>query len=391
MSGPQGEERATGGKRLQDLQIYLTRRPVMLALLCIATVVFFVAVSGLSRVYHAQQDSLANRWFSRGVTDLAANRYGPAVTEFRTALLYSRDNYSYQLNLAEALVGLKRTGEAYAYLINLWDREPENGLVNLELARIAAQKHETDQALRYYHNAIYATWPGDQEMERRDTRLELIDFLLKINAKPQAQAELIALAANSGSDTSQQALLGDLFLQTRDYEHALAAYKQILRLDPHNQKALAGAGKAAFQLGRYPVAQKYLEEAVAADPQDSQSSALLETAELVLRMDPFQRQISAAERARIVVEAFGAAGERIKSCSIPLSAARSANSQQGLADAWAKMKPQITERGLRRDPDLVEPAMELVFNIERQTNATCGTPAGTDMALLLIARLHEGS
>ena len=83
-----------------------------------------------------------------------------------------------------------------SYLINLWEREPENGHVNLELARIAAQKGETEQALRYYNNAIYATWPGDQEVERRDTRLELIEFLLSINAKAQAQSELIALAAN---------------------------------------------------------------------------------------------------------------------------------------------------------------------------------------------------
>jgi hypothetical protein len=57
--------------------------------------------------------------------------------------------------------------KAYAYLINLWEREPENGLVNLELARIAAQKGDTEQALRYYHNAIYAVWPGDQEVQRR--------------------------------------------------------------------------------------------------------------------------------------------------------------------------------------------------------------------------------
>ena len=69
------------------------------------------------------------------------------------------DDYAYQLNLAEALIGLKRTGEASTYLVNLWDRQPEDGLVNLELARIAVQKGQTEQALRYYHNAIYAAWP----------------------------------------------------------------------------------------------------------------------------------------------------------------------------------------------------------------------------------------
>jgi hypothetical protein len=55
------------------------------------------------------------------------------------------------------------------------------------------------------------------------------------------------------------------------------------------------------------------------------------------------------------------------------------------------MKPQITESGLRRDPELAEPAMDLVFKIERQANVDCGTPTGMDMALLLISKLHEGN
>ena len=261
----------------KSLGLYLTREPVILALLSVSAVVLFLAVTGLSRAYHAQQDSLGNRWFTRGVTDLKAERFDRAVNEFRTALIYSRDNYSYQLNLAEALVGVKRTDEAYAYLINLWEREPENGLVNRELARIAAQKGEAEQALRYYHNAIYATWPVDQEMERRNTRLELIEFLLRINAKAQAQSELIALAANLGDDLSQQAHVGDLFLRTQDYEHALAAYRLSLRANHHNPAALAGAGLAAMELGRYSLAQRYLEEAVAADPSDAQSAARLKT------------------------------------------------------------------------------------------------------------------
>ena len=35
--------------------------------------------------------------------------------------------------------------------------------------------------------------------------------------------------------------------------------------------------------------------------------------------------------------------------------------------------------------------MDLVFNIERQANTACGPPTGTDMALLLISKLHEGN
>jgi hypothetical protein len=55
------------------------------------------------------------------------------------------------------------------------------------------------------------------------------------------------------------------------------------------------------------------------------------------------------------------------------------------------MKPRITESGLRRDPDLVNTAMELVFGIERQTSSACGAASEKDAALLLIAKLHEGN
>lgn len=369
------------------------REPATLALLAVLAVACFAGVSALSRIYHSQQASLGNRWFTRGTVDLQAQRFERAVSEFRTALLYSRDNYQYQLNLAEALIGLKRTSEAHAYLINLWEREPENGLVNLKLARIATQEKETDQALRYYHNAIYATWSGDQEIERQNARVELIEFLLSINDKMQAQSELIALAANLNGDPSQHARAGELFLRAQDYEHALAEYRLSLKSDRHNPAVLAGAGGAAFALGQYGLAQRYLQAAAAADPNDAQSVGLLKTAGLVLQMDPFRRQISAAERIQIVMEAFAAAGERLEACPAsdlkgPLAAG---SGLWSLRENWVKMKPRITQRSLRQNPDLVEAAMDLVFNIERQSSAACGTPTGTNLALLLIAKMHEGN
>jgi tetratricopeptide (TPR) repeat protein len=381
------EDILASDERQQGRASYLGREPLSLVLLSVVAVVFFLAVGGLSRVYHSQQEALGNRWFTRGIADLKEQRFERAVSEFRTALIYSRDNYSYQLNLAQALIGLKQTNEAYSYLINLWEREPENGLVNLELARIAAQRRETEQALRYYHNAIYATWPGDQEIQRRDARLELINFLLSINDKTQAQSELIALAANLDGDPSQHAHAGDLFLGTQDYEHGLAEYRLSLKADRHNPVVLARAGWAAFELGRYPLAQRYLQAAVSADPSDAQSSARLKTTELVLQMDPFQRQVSAAERNRIVMEAFAAAGQRLKECPD----GGSAPSLRDLSEKWSKMNGQISERSLQRNPDLVETVMDLVFSIERQSSATCGAPTGTDLALLLIAKLHEGN
>jgi tetratricopeptide (TPR) repeat protein len=374
-----------------SLQFYLRQQPVVLALIFLLLIVFFVFVTGLSRAYTAQRQALGTRWFNRGVEELNAKRYPAAVTDFRTALLYSRDDYSYQLNLAEALIGVRQTGEASAYLLNLWDREPEDALVNLELARIAAQQARTKDAIRYYHDAVYAAWPAEQEWKRRDARFELIDLLLHINARAQAEAELIAVSENVGSDPTQQERIGNLFLRAQDYEHALAAFRVGLRSDPHDEGALAGAGVAAFELGQYPVAQHYLQEAAAKNPQDTEIAERLQTTETVLRMNPFRRQISGKERSEIVMEAFAMAGQRIKSCAVPTSAApRGVAAEKSLSDEWNQMKSKVTDQQLRADPELVDAAMDVIFRIERQTSILCGMPTGDDLALLLIAK-SQGS
>jgi len=378
----------TDGHKRLDFQRYFAREPVNLALLTGLTVVLFLFVAGLSRIYQAQQDAFANEWSAKGKTDLQAQHFSDAVGDFRNALLYARDNDSYQLSLAEALIGDNRPDEARAYLINLWDHRPEDGLVNLNLARIAAAKGQTQQALRYYHNAIYAPWPENEEAEQRETRLELIEYLLRINARAQAESELIALAANPGDKPSDLIHLGDLFMKAQDYERALTEYRLCVAVDRHNLTAIAGAGNAAFELGRYLVAQRYLEETVNRTPSDTQSAARLRVTVQVLRLDPFRRQITMAERARVVVEAFNAAGARLKTCA-PDSLSLPVTQQTGLAQEWSTLKPRITERSLQHNPDLTNTAMQLVFSIERQSSATCGAPSDTDSALLLIANMHE--
>jgi tetratricopeptide (TPR) repeat protein len=386
------QEQKLAHETLSRVRVYLRQRPVMLVLLTALTVLLFACVSGLSRAYRDQQTSLGTRWFDRGVADLKAKRYPYAVRDFRAALLYSRDNYTYQLNLAEALLGMKQTGAASAYLLNLWDRQPEDGLVNLELARIAAEKGQVAQAVRYYHDAVYAVWPRDQETQRREARLELIDLLLRKKQKAQAQAELIALAENENEDALHSQLLGDLFSRADDYQHALAEYRLTLKADPHNARALAGAGYAAYELGDYPVAQRYLQEAVQRNPTDSESTERLHLTDMVLRLDPFRRQIPIAERNRLVIEAFGIAGQRLQKCAVPnADAGEPGGPQSDLSGEWASLKSQITEHGLQRNPDLGEQAMELVFRIERQASVSCGAPVGPDLALLLISKLREGN
>jgi len=108
------QEERMASRAIARYRFYLRQRPVILATLTALAVVLFLVVTGLSRTHQAQRQAIGVRWFNRGVADLNAKRYDAAVTDFRAALLYAPDEYSYQLNLAEALIGQGHTGQALA-------------------------------------------------------------------------------------------------------------------------------------------------------------------------------------------------------------------------------------------------------------------------------------
>ena len=374
----------------RSLSWYARREPrVIVALASVATLGFF-GVSGLSKIYHRELDARGSQWFASGDSALRDNKLASAVNDFQVALSFSRDNFEYELRLAQALVALNRTEEALAYLDNLWQRQPENGSVNLELARIYSKKKDITKALRYYHNAIYAVWSTDADAQQLSVRLELIGFLLEQKAQYQAEAELISLGKNLPDDPSLRLQIADLYMKVPDYQRALAGYREVLKLQRHNIAALAGAGRAAFEMGEYQVAQRYLGAVVSSQSGNAEAQDLLNLTKMVPKMDPYQIY-SPAERRLAALNAFNIAGQRLNTCvNQGKNASSGINPNLQTLDAqWTEMKTQLTERTLRQHPDLLDPAMDLVFSIERQTSESCGSPSGPDEALLLISKLHE--
>lgn len=222
----------------------LQQRSVTLTLLLAGAVLLFLFVAALTRLVHRHEQSLADRATLRGNAALAAGRYNQALEGFKTALLYARDDERDSLGQAEALLGLGHIDEAEAYLLRLRDKQPENGGINLALARIAVQKNRFDDAEKYYHCAIYAVWQNERGDERRAVRRELVDYLLRSGRQPQAQAELMAMAAGADPGATTQLALGSLFLRAGDAPHALIAYRAALRADRHNEAARAGLAQA---------------------------------------------------------------------------------------------------------------------------------------------------
>jgi tetratricopeptide (TPR) repeat protein len=228
---------------------------MLLALFLLATFAF-TAVSALSNSYRASQRRVTRELYERALSEMKSGDNQGAARSLRTALDSAPDNFSCQLALAEALMAGKRNQEALAYLQILWERQPENGQVNLDLARNYAARGDNDRAIRHYQDAIYSVWKDDPDGSRRAVRLELVHYLLDHRATTQAEAELVALAGNLPDDATIRNQVAALFMQVGDYARSLSEYQRALELDPKNQDALAGAGRAAFLAGQYATAKR---------------------------------------------------------------------------------------------------------------------------------------
>jgi tetratricopeptide (TPR) repeat protein len=361
-------------------------RDSFLVLVCVFLIFLFITTGITVRRYKAMEVVMAKDWYSQGEAALGTGQAKPALDDFRNALAYSPGNSLYQLRLAQALAATGRVQEARTYLLSLRDREPGNGPVNLELARLAAHEQAIPEAIQYFHDAVYCEWP-DPVNQRRAVRLELVKFLLDSDQKAAAVAELMSVAANLPPDASMHVEVGELLMSAGAYDDALRVFHQALDEDPHSAQALAGAGQCYFQTGQYAQAEHDLNEALHGDPKLAQIAALRDTARAVLDADPFMRWLGEQERARRAHADFDQSMKRLQACAgqrgIDLQAEGSDTLQTLYAQAM--QKPVLSS-----DPEWVANTMDLVFAIEKATSQACGEPTGPDLALTLLAREPEG-
>jgi len=371
------------------------QRETVLLLSLLGLGLLFTVTGFATRRYHETQKTLAEQWYARGEAELKAGRPQAAIDDFETALLYAQSNTFYRLRLAQALLAAGRIEEARAHLLSLREQEPENGLVNLELGRLAVRQGKLSDALRDYHRAIYGIWENEPEDTRRQARLELCQFLLEHGDRAEAESELIALAADLPEDAEAHVQAGGLFFETKDYNRALTQFHQALGLERSQEAALAGAGEASFQMARYEEAKEYFERAVKENPADAHVARLLEMTNLVLGIDPFDHRISARERVRRVVRAFDEAVVRLEQCAQSHGDLLETSQPQTLIESVyariQKLRSGVRARTLERNPDLIAQVMDVVVEAETVASSSCGAPQGLDQAILLAAQRHSGT
>src|SRR5689334_18649899 len=127
----------------------------------------------------AMNVEIASGWYRLGQQQLKAGETKGAIEAFRNATTNDHDNGEYTLALSTALATADHIEEARQALLRLRAAAPENGEINLNLARLSAKEGKLAEAVRYYHNALFGIWPPDRTtVQRPKVRTELVQFLL---------------------------------------------------------------------------------------------------------------------------------------------------------------------------------------------------------------------
>jgi tetratricopeptide (TPR) repeat protein len=328
----------------------------------------------------------AAEWYQRGQQALAAGQIDEAIDDLRRAAVRNRTEQRYLLALSRALTRNHDDEAARNVLLTLRESTPEDAEVNLALARLAAQRQEAADAVRYYHNALYAPWPVESAAARRAVRIELVRFLLTRRESGRAASELLALSADLPDQPAAHTEVAELFRQAGDYPHALEHFQHALRLAPDDAVAVAGAGDCAFALGRYEMARSYFRRLPAGKNGESTTR---EVVERVLDDDPLAARIGGAERRRRLSSDLDYVRGRLAACVVA-DAGASAPETNGPLRREAETFAASLKPGARLDQDTIEAGVELIDRIARQVAQACGTPTPRDRALTLIAREHAG-
>lgn len=378
--------------------IHLYRREVFIIIsLSALTIVLFAIALFVSNAFRRQQNRLANEYFNRGEVQLSASHANRAIMDFRTALSFTPENRNFRLRLAQALTQAGHDKEATVHFKDLWESEPGDGELNLELARLAERAGNEVDALRFFHGAIYGLWNNDPEANRQRARLELINFLLREKSYTQAQSELLGLAASIPPVPGMNIQVATLFAEAGDNIHALQFFRKALHEDRDDHDALLGIAQASFALGNYPNAVEYFRKAAAQKALPPGAQSQFQTAELVMQIDPYIRGLSVTERRNRTLAAFTQAGNRLRICAADkglqsqTASAKQASPYSGDLSQWDSLQRGIKNGTLKEDTALMDQVMDFVYRIEEDTETSCGTPLGKDMALLLLAQQRSGA
>ncbi len=267
-----------------------------LALVSVAMGGFVIIDSFLMRMERAEDRSEAARLFAEGRKLLEQGRNADAIERLSDAAAIERDNRDYSLALAEGLLAAGKPGDAESRLSDLLQQDSTDGRANLMMARVMIREGKIPEGISFYHRAIYGKWKSRSRESRVGARFELVDLLVRQNAREDLLAELLPLQDEAPADLATQKKIGRLFIVAGSPSHAGDVFRAILRRYPQNPDAYAGLAEEEFAAGNYQTAQRDFLSASRLNPTDEAIRKWLDRCDQILLLDPTRRGLASSER-----------------------------------------------------------------------------------------------
>jgi tetratricopeptide (TPR) repeat protein len=196
-------------------------------------------------------------------------------------------------------------------------------------------------------------------------------------------------AGNAPDDPAIKLAIAGLLEQAKATEDALAIYRSLAARREPPVAALDGAGRTAFALGMYRLAQDYLSRAFASplgtgfsDDEKTADRDMLDTSLHVLLLYP-SFDLTPRSRSQRVLAIRNIARLRLTACvgANPSAAPKLA----ALVSRWGQLQSQLTVSRLEQQPETDQTILQLAYDTEIATATVCGPPTGNDALLLRIA------
>lgn len=153
-----------------------------------------------------------------------------AVEMLRRAVQDEPENFTYQMALANVSRNLGMFTEAAEQYEKLARKYPDKPELYYYLGESRTQEGELGKAIEAY-DALENIMGMNEALSMQKFKL-----YTSLNEEDKAFAEIEKLAAKYPSESRYQLLIGDLFLEKKEYDKALKAYRQAHEIDPSDPR-----------------------------------------------------------------------------------------------------------------------------------------------------------
>ena len=196
---------------------------------------------------------------------LQRNRPEKAVDMLRRAVANSSDNFTYRITLAGLERNLGMYGEASESYRELVKRYPDKVELNYYLADALTQEGEIGEAIQAY-DALESSVGMNEALS-----LQKYKLYQSINQPDSAFREVEKLANEYPMNARYQLLMGDLHLENKELDKALACFQKAHEIDPDDPRYIVSMANYYDQTGDKEAAEQEIRDALVNEKLDAET------------------------------------------------------------------------------------------------------------------------